>query len=65
MKARYDVETDTLVLILRDGRVVESDEPRPGVILDFDGDGQILSVEILDASRRVENPRAVTLVTTG
>ena len=36
MKVIYDKETDTLSLILRNGKVAESDEPRPGMILDYD-----------------------------
>ena len=54
MKASYDPHTDTLSFQLRpDVAVAESDEPRPGVILDFDADGNLISLEILDASRRV------------
>jgi uncharacterized protein YuzE len=61
MKAHYDEETDTLTLVLREVPVAESDEDKPGVILDYDGDGNLVSLEILDASRRVEEPRTVTV----
>jgi len=45
---------DTLNLILKDGaKVVESDEDKLGVILDYDERGDLVSMEILDASRRV------------
>ena len=57
MTVTYDAKTDTLLLVLRAAPVVESDEDRPGVILDFDAAGQLVSMEILDASQRVENPR--------
>jgi uncharacterized protein YuzE len=54
MKASYDPRTDTLSLILKDGATVaESDEDKPGVILDYDERGDLVSMEILDASRRV------------
>jgi uncharacterized protein YuzE len=60
MKVRYDRKTDTLSLVLRDNApVVESDEDKPGVILDYDKDGNLVSLEILDASRRVTDARKV------
>lgn len=59
MKVRYDTETDTLTLVLRSSPVHESDEDKPGVILDYDKEGNVVSIEILDASRRVEDPRKV------
>ncbi|HVP08016.1 MAG TPA: DUF2283 domain-containing protein [Burkholderiales bacterium] len=63
MKARYDTETDTLTLVLSSAPVHESDEGKPGVILDYDRDGNVVSIEILDASKRVENPRSVEYLT--
>ena len=60
MKVRYDRKTDTLSLVLRDNeKVFESDEDKPGVILDYDKDGNLISLEILDASRRVTDARKV------
>ena len=60
MKVLYDPGTDTLTVILKEGvPVVESDEDKPGVILDYDGHGNLLSLEILDASRRVTDTRKV------
>jgi uncharacterized protein YuzE len=65
MKIHYDSKTDTLMVILRDGPVAESDEDKPGVILDYDADGNLVSLEVLDASQRVEDPETVTLRATG
>ncbi len=60
MKVNYDPRTDTLTVILKDGVAVsESDEDKPGVILDYDANGDLVSLEILDASRRVSEARKV------
>lgn len=55
MKVTYDRETDTLTITLREERIRESDEVRPGVIADFSEDGGIVRIEILDASKVVAN----------
>lgn len=57
MKITYDPQTDTLQIVLRDVPVEESDEHKPGIILDYDLDGNVVGMEVLNASRRVENPR--------
>jgi uncharacterized protein YuzE len=54
VKVKYDKETDTLTITLREARVKESDEVRPGVIADFGYDDEVVSFEILSASRVVE-----------
>jgi len=59
MKITYDPDSDTLTVEFRPGPVAESDEDKPGVILDDDEAGEIAGFEILDASRRVTGPRTV------
>jgi len=59
VKVTYDRETDTLTIILADTPVAESDEDKPGVILDYDASGNLVSLEILDASRRVTTPSLI------
>ena len=59
MKVRYDPEVDVLSIVLSDAPVEESDEAKPGVILDYDKNGNVVGLEILDASRRMGNPMSV------
>ncbi|MBL8050228.1 MAG: DUF2283 domain-containing protein [Anaerolineales bacterium] len=59
MKVIYDRETDTLTVIFSEALVVESDEDKPGVILDYDEKGNLVSLEILDASQRVNVPSKI------
>ncbi len=59
MKITYDPEVDVMRIIFSSAPIEESDEEKPGVILDFDKSGNVVGMEILDASKRMENPRAV------
>ena len=64
MKVTNDPEVDVLRILFRDAPVEESDEDKPGVILDYDKDGNVVGVEVLNASLRVENPRGVDYAVT-
>ncbi len=60
MKVTYDPNTDTLSVIFKeDVPVAESDEERPGIILDYDAKGDLISLELLDASTRVSETRKI------
>jgi uncharacterized protein YuzE len=59
MKVSYDSEVDVLRIIFNNTPIEESDEDKPGVILHYDGEGNIVGIEILDASKRIDNPRSV------
>jgi uncharacterized protein YuzE len=64
MKVSYDPKTDTLSMVLKDDTpVAESDEDKPGVILDYDDQGNLISLEILDASKRVTEARKMEFQT--
>jgi uncharacterized protein YuzE len=54
MKVQYDPETDTLTIQLREQRIKESEEVRPGVIADYGFDGGVVRFEVLRASKVVE-----------
>jgi uncharacterized protein YuzE len=59
IKVTYDPEVDALTIILSDAAVEESDEAKPGVVLNYDVEGNIVGLEILNASKRVDNPKAI------
>ena len=51
MKLHYDPEVDSLHLRLGDSKIVESEEVRPGVVLDFDEHNRVVGVEILNVKK--------------
>ena len=59
MKVKYDQEVDVLTIQFSDTPVEESDQDKPGVILDYDKNGKIVGIEILNASKQVENPKSL------
>jgi uncharacterized protein YuzE len=59
VKVTYDPEVDVLRIVFRDTPVEESDEDKPGVILDYAASGELVGMEILNASTRTDNPRSV------
>ncbi|UVT17710.1 MAG: DUF2283 domain-containing protein [Nitrospira sp.] len=59
MKVKYDQEVDVLTIRFNDTDIEESDESKPGVILDYDKVGKIVGIEILNASRQIENPKSL------
>ena len=59
MKLKCDPDVDVLTILLSDAPVEESDESKPGLILDYDTGGNIVGIEILNASKRIENPLSV------
>ena len=65
MKVTYDPEVDVFRILLSDAAIEESDEDKPGVILDYDRVGNVLGLEILEASKRMTNPRSVDFAVTG
>jgi len=64
MKVVYDPEVDVLSVLLSDAPVAESDQEKPGVILDYDAGGNMVSCEVRDAWKRMANPMSVEYAVT-
>jgi uncharacterized protein YuzE len=65
MKVTYSPEVDVLRILLSNAPIEESDEDKPGVIIDYDKDGNLVGLEILEASKRMPNPRSFEYAVTG
>ena len=53
MKTLYDPDVDALYVRFADAPVIESEEVSAGVVLDYDAEGRIVAIELLDASKQV------------
>jgi uncharacterized protein YuzE len=65
MKIEYDQQADAMYIRLRSGAVAESEEIRPGVVFDYDAEGKVLGIEMLDVSERTDNPRELAMELVG
>lgn len=54
MRLKVDKENDALYFRLDESSIVESEEVQPGVILDFNADGKVVGVEMLNLSARIK-----------
>jgi uncharacterized protein YuzE len=61
MRIKLDKESDALYFRLDEKRIVESEEIRPGVILDFDENDCVVGVEFLGVSTRASKEELATL----
>ena len=59
MRVQFDPSADAMYIRLAEGEVAESDVVRDGVVLDYDADGRVLGIELLNVSQRNYNPREV------
>jgi len=55
MKIKYDQEADVIYLRFREGKIVESDEIKDGLIIDYDENGNPVAIEILNAKEVLAN----------
>ncbi len=59
MKITYSADVDVLRIRFNDDPIEESDEEKPGIIFDYDQDGQLVGIELLNASQHGMNPRSI------
>ena len=53
MKLKIDRASDALYFRLDESAIVESEEVRPGIVLDYDAHDNVVGIEILGLSKRV------------
>lgn len=59
MKIKYDKEVDVIYIRFSNEKIIESDENNPGIILDYDANGNIAGIELLNASSRLGQVNSV------
>jgi uncharacterized protein YuzE len=60
MRVRVDQQADAVYVNLTDRSIKDSAEVADGIVIDYDDEGRIVGVEILDASKRTEDPTVLT-----
>lgn len=60
MKASYDPEADSLWIRWNTVPAEESDEVEPGIVLDYDAEGVVVGIEVLNASKKIQNLSALS-----
>lgn len=59
MNIKFDKEADAIYLKFSDAEVAESDEEKPGIVIDYDKNGNIVGIELLEASKKTDNPSSL------
>ena len=57
MRVRFDPEADALYIRLAEWEINESEEVRPGIVLDYDVDGRVVGIEVLGVQQRLPEAR--------
>jgi uncharacterized protein YuzE len=53
MKLEYDPEVDAAYITLADSTVTDSEEVKPGIVLDYDANNRVVGIEILNVRRQL------------
>jgi uncharacterized protein YuzE len=60
MKVLYDPDRDILQITFIDTTVEETAQIAPGLVLDYDIDGNAIGLELKQASTKMDNPGAIS-----
>jgi uncharacterized protein YuzE len=55
----YNPDVDVLRILFRNAPIEESDEDKPGIVLGYNKEGNLVGLEVLNASQRVDSPRGL------
>lgn len=56
MKLNYDEKVDALYIRLDESKIIDSEEVKEGIVLDYNQNEQVVGIEILDVSKRISLP---------
>jgi uncharacterized protein YuzE len=59
MKIKYDKESDVIYIRFSDAAISESDENKTGIIFDYDSSGNIVAIEVMKASKKMDHMNSV------
>lgn len=62
MKVTVDKEADAVYMRISDTRIHDSEEVKPGVILDYDEQNNLVGIEIIRISERVPSASLKTVM---
>ncbi len=65
MKVIYDTQVDVIRILFDSEPIEESETVNPGVILDYDKHGNVVGMEMLNASKRIKDPRSIEYTIAG
>lgn len=60
MKVVYDPDKDILQITFIETTIEETAQIAPGLVLDYDEDGNVIGLELVNASTKVDNPQNIS-----
>jgi uncharacterized protein YuzE len=60
MKVVYDPDSDILQVTFIDTTIEETAQIAPGLVFDYDEDGNVIGIELRKASTKMDNPYAIS-----